>query len=260
MRRGRLRLRHPPGDRRLELRELLVGRPGPWRSRARGRREPPARRGLRRGGVASRPRAAGPATRGRPAAEAALSTSALTIRPPGPDPEAAAGRGRSLSRCAWRAATPSAARRLSPEASARPGPSASAAGSALSQPPLRGWRGCGGARGRFAARRRPSGRDRTRGRRSDPSPESPTRAIGVPIGSVSPSCGEDLGQRPGHVASRRPCSPCRSRSRPARRRPRPRRRPASATAGSSPPPSSPRAAASRPRPSDRLPPASPAPP
>ena len=70
-------------------------------------------------------------------------------------------------------------------------------------------------------------------------PRSPIRAITSPIGSVSPSGGDDLDQHARRRRPRRSCSPCRSRSRRARRR-------AStsspvglrATAGSCPPPSS----------------------
>ena len=67
------------------------------------------------------------------------------------------------------------------------------------------------------------------------SPGAPMRAIGSPIGSVDPSSREDLEQRPRRWP-RRSCSPCRSRSRPARRRASPRRRPTSASAGRCPPP------------------------
>ena len=74
--------------------------------------------------------------------------------------------------------------------------------------------------------------------RSEPSPESPTRAIGSPDRQRRPLLGQDLRQGPRHVRFVGHVRPCRSRFRPARRRPRSRRRPASATAGSCPPPSS----------------------
>ena len=99
VRRGRLRLGHPPGDGLLELRRAPDDVDWPLAvsgcSRDAGRR--PGRRGRRRRG--GRRRARGPA------AAIAFSTSALTMRPPGPGalrgpPDRARARARSAGRAA----------------------------------------------------------------------------------------------------------------------------------------------------------------
>ena len=75
MRRRRLRLGHPPRDRLLELASARPPRPRPSRSP-----------GFSRGTGASARRARGPAAGAGAAPACAPSTSALMIRPPGPDP------------------------------------------------------------------------------------------------------------------------------------------------------------------------------
>ena len=200
--------------------------------------------------VSGRSRAPGWARRGRPAAPPARpepppargpaaiarSTSALTIRPPGPEPESAA-RSSPFSL---------AIRRARGEALTLPSPLGRAGAGASAAAPARGPAA-------VAPPRRP---------RLAPPPQRASRLAlrrGAVAGRLLPCLAHPRdhladrqrvpllrrGSRPGsrRRAPRRPCWPCRSRSRPAPRRARPRRRATSASAGSCPPPSSPRAAA-----------------
>ncbi len=228
VRRGGLRLGHPPGDGLLELRQVLGGPPFPWPSP--GARAAP---GVGSGGRRRRGAAAGAAGAG-PAA-IARSTSALTIRPPGPEPESAA-RSSPFSL---------AIRRARGEALTLPSPVAAAGrgrrgrrdgGARLVAPPQRASDGAGSAAASglraFAAAPSPDGCSPAR-----PPARSPGRSAACPPRGR----GSRSGSR--RRVPRRPCWPCRSRSRPVPRRARPGRRPTSATAGSCPPPSSRRAAA-----------------
>ena len=249
MRRGRLRLRHPARDRLLQLRELFVGDLAlgglrDVRDRASGRgacaRRPALglraqpRRPLRHAGHPRRR-----VTRGRRALDVRLD-----------DPAARPGAREAGQVEALLLRDPARERR-----GFRPMPVAGglelsvAVAGAAAQPPLPrvAW-----VEGTWPSERRLAPQDAVGAppRRQDPRPTAglnphPTRR---PARSASRSAPSRPPARRSRSASRRrrlrrPCSPCRSRSRPARRRPRPRRRPASATAGSSPPPSSPRAAA-----------------
>ena len=135
MRSGRLRFRHPPRDRLLELGQLDDLDLSPWPSRA--SRRPPR--------VAPAPAAS--AFAGAPSA--APSTSVLMIRPPGPEPVSPA-RSTPFS---------FAIRRAIGEALTRPSPFSSSSPAGRRDRPLQaGW-------GRESQPRRPQQPPRGRGRR-----------------------------------------------------------------------------------------------
>ena len=156
--------------------------------RRRGRRGRPAARGRRRLGARARPAAGAGAV-----PDAAASTSAFTIRPPGPLP-CRPERSMPCSRAMRRATGDAFARPPLPSRRRAAGLGAGAAGSGLRC--RRGRLGRGGrrrrrrrlARLRRCPTPRPLGRlGLARRRRPRASPPAPMRAMTWPIGSVSPS-------------------------------------------------------------------------
>ena len=203
MRRGRLGLGHPPGDGRLELRQLLEGRT--------------ALRGLRAlGGRRASARRARPVAARRPAPRrGSAQRRSPSRRPP--------------SRCA----RPAPSLR-GPQVEAALARDAPGERGGLDTPVGVRWGGCRrgrrGRRRRDAARRRP--RRRRSASRSTPSALSASRRrhrpwlltrLADPRDHLPDRQGLALLRRRSRSASRRrrprrPCSPCRSRSRPAPRR------------------------------------------